>query len=111
MLGHKDDFTGPVDKVMDFFFWIPNLLVVQFLWWARQKQASTSAKWLAVLVMIIAIAFLCLGSFFSIATDWWPAIAGQFGAKDPTSEMIMLPATRNVPGLHGMDGSESVVEF
>ena len=102
--GHKDDFHGPVDKVMVFFFWIPNLIVVQLLWWARQKQASKSAKWLAVLALIMANVFLCLGSFFFIVVVWWPMIAGQFGGKEKTPEMLMVPTTSNDPKLQGMDG-------
>jgi len=32
------DFSGIFDRVMNFFFWIPNLLLVQYLLWKQKQQ-------------------------------------------------------------------------
>mmetsp|Transcript_25767 Transcript_25767/g.59874 ORF Transcript_25767/g.59874 Transcript_25767/m.59874 type:complete len:294 (+) Transcript_25767:1-882(+) len=36
--GSRLDYSGPFDKVMYFLFWVPNLLVVEYLIWRRKRN-------------------------------------------------------------------------
>jgi hypothetical protein len=76
--GHLDDFSGWFDKIMTFFFYVPNLLVVEAL--IRTPRAATSAvRWTATLAFGFATAFLLLGTYFFTRYYWGPAILMRVG--------------------------------
>jgi hypothetical protein len=77
--GHLKDFSGPFDKVMAFFFYVPNLLVVEALIRAPRASMSTSARWATAVAFSCATAFLVLGTYFFTKFYWGPAILARIG--------------------------------
>jgi uncharacterized membrane protein len=77
--GHRADFHGPFDAVMAFAFYVPNLLVVEAYLRGRGLPASGTARWGAAAVLVVASAFLVLGTYFFTTQLWGPAIARRFG--------------------------------
>lgn len=73
-LGHTRTFTGPFDRVMFFFFYLPNLLVVEA--WIRAKPftASSALRFTASLALIFAASFLVVGTYYFTLYYWGPAI-------------------------------------
>jgi len=72
--GHTKDFQGPFDAVMDFFFYIPNLLVAEAFIRARRMTASPMLKVLASAALLGAAGFLILGTYYFTKIYWGPAI-------------------------------------
>ncbi|GAA3571469.1 DUF2306 domain-containing protein [Microlunatus spumicola] len=77
-VGHTDDFRGGFDRVMAFFFYVPNLIVVGVLLRGRGRTSSTAARRSAVVVQLVATAFLVLGTYFFTVEIWAPAVADRF---------------------------------
>ncbi|RAJ97618.1 putative membrane protein DUF2306 [Larkinella arboricola] len=75
-LGHTRTFSGPFDHVMDFFFYIPNLLVAEAFIRARQYQASSALRLGASLLLMLATGFLLVGTYYFTIFYWGPAILG-----------------------------------
>ncbi|WP_375424932.1 DUF2306 domain-containing protein [uncultured Friedmanniella sp.] len=73
-LGHTEDFHGRFDQVMAFFFYLPNLLVVEAFLRGRLAAASVAARRLATGVVLGATGFLLLGTYFFTVELWGPAI-------------------------------------
>lgn len=73
-LGHTRSFSGPFDSVMAFFFYIPNLLVVEVLTRAKQYKVSPVFRLSASLVLLGAIGFLWLATYYFTLYYWGPAI-------------------------------------
>ncbi len=73
-LGHTEDFHGPFDQVMSFFFYLPNLVVVEAFLHGRLSTASTAARRVATGVVAGATGFLLLGTYFFTVELWGPAI-------------------------------------
>jgi predicted membrane protein DUF2306 len=77
--GHLKDFSGPFDKVMAFFFYVPNLLVVEALIRAPRAAMSNGLRWTAAVAFSCATAFLVLGTYFFTKFYWGPAILARIG--------------------------------
>ncbi|MGV3561105.1 DUF2306 domain-containing protein [Larkinella arboricola] len=75
-LGHTRTFSGPFDHVMDFFFYIPNLLVAEAFIRARQYRASSALRLGASLLLVLATGFLLVGTYYFTIYYWGPAILG-----------------------------------
>ena len=73
-LGHTRSFSGPFDKLMFFFFYIPNLLVVEAYTRATRYKASPILRLSASLVLLLATGFLVLGTYYFTSYYWGPAI-------------------------------------
>lgn len=73
-LGHTQQFTGVFDKVMFFFFYIPNLLVAEAFIQARDYKASSALKFAASFVLMFATIFLLVGTYYFTMYYWGPAI-------------------------------------
>ena len=73
-LGHTSDFTGPFDYFMDFFFYIPNLLVAELFINRKQLINSRFTEGIVVTVLFFATAFLILATYFFTKEYWGPAI-------------------------------------
>jgi hypothetical protein len=78
-LGHAKDFHGPFDAFMAFFFYLPNLLVVQALLRGRRTQASPALQWSSAAVLSGAAAFVVIGTLEFWKRYWGPAILGWLG--------------------------------
>ena len=77
-LGHTTTFRGPFDMVMAFFFYLPNLLVVEAFMRARGITAPSALKIGAASVLVVATGFLLLGTYFFTREYWGPAILSWF---------------------------------
>ena len=73
-LGHNQQFNGPFDYFMDFFFYLPNLVVAEIFIGRYEMLKSKVAKGFATLGMYIATAFLILATYFFTKEYWGPAI-------------------------------------
>lgn len=72
--GHTEDFRGPFDIVMAFFFYLPNLLIVEAFIRARRVAAAPALNIGAAGVLAVATGFLLLGTYFFTTEYWGPAI-------------------------------------
>ena len=72
--GHTEDFRGPFDQVMAFFFYVPNLLVVEAYVRARRRPTSVAARTVALVALSGATGFLLLGTYFFTVEIWAPAV-------------------------------------
>lgn len=77
--GHTRTFSGPFDLVMDFFFYIPNLLVAEAFIRARRGSASPALRLGAAGALAVATGFLLLGSYYFTKLYWGPAILARLG--------------------------------
>jgi hypothetical protein len=77
--GHAKDFSGPFDKLMAFFFYVPNLLVVEALIRAPRASMSAAARWAASAAFTCATLFLVLGTYYFTKFYWGPAILARIG--------------------------------
>ena len=73
-LGHADGFSGPFDYFMDFFFYVPNLLVAEA--WLRARSSPTL---LVRALLVVATGFVLLGTYFFAMELWFPAMADAIG--------------------------------
>jgi hypothetical protein len=77
-LGHESDFTGLLDRVMAFFFYIPNLLVAEIFIRGRTYKTLPVFNLLAALVLLLMTGFLLTGTYFFTKFYWGPAIVALF---------------------------------
>lgn len=73
-IGHNDDFSGIFDQIMSFFFYIPNLLIVELLLRSKNPLNSFSTKVFASTLLLVATGFLFIGTYFFTLELWGPAI-------------------------------------
>lgn len=73
-LGHTRHFDGPFDRVMAFFFYLPNLLVAEAFIRGRYHQASPVLRLSASFILLLATGFLLLGTYYFTLYYWGPAI-------------------------------------
>lgn len=74
--GHTADFTGWFDYFMDFWFYLPNLLVVEIILAEYAFFKRPSVKIAGAVTLLLATAFLLFASFFFIRDYWGPGILG-----------------------------------
>ncbi|GAB3495107.1 DUF2306 domain-containing protein [Spirosoma knui] len=79
-LGHTRTFNGPFDQVMAFFFYFPNLLVVEALSRSGTYRASATLKLLTSGLLLLATIFLGVGTYYFTRYYWGPAILTWLGA-------------------------------
>ncbi|MFC3810736.1 DUF2306 domain-containing protein [Lacihabitans lacunae] len=75
LVGHTDTFSGPFDYFMDFFFYLPNLLVAEFF---IRKKVFVTKSYLAA-----------IGSFLMLAMIGFIGLATQVFWKHYWSEPIL----------------------
>lgn len=73
-LGHLKDFSGAFDKLMSFFFYIPNLLVAEIFIGRWKFSNQPLVKFFASFVLFLATGFLLVGTYFFTLHYWGPAI-------------------------------------
>jgi hypothetical protein len=78
-LGHTDQFSGWFDYFMDFFFFVPNLIVAELFIRARRSQATTTGRIAATAALSGSAAFIALATFFFTTYGWGPAIVTRLG--------------------------------
>jgi len=72
--GHAGGFVGWFDYVMDFWFYLPNLLVAELYLRADGRQLPSWAQGLGVAVLAAATGFVGLGSYFFVVHYWLPGV-------------------------------------
>lgn len=73
-VGHTDEFDGWFDHIMAFFFYIPNLLVVELMIRARSKTSSMRLRTATSVTMICASLLLVVATWGFARVAWLPAI-------------------------------------
>lgn len=73
-LGHTEDFTGWFDKVMVFWFYVPNLAVAELAIRAGGWRPGGLARGLAIAVLAGTTAFLALATYSFTDGLWGPTI-------------------------------------
>ncbi|WP_192350050.1 DUF2306 domain-containing protein [Algoriphagus sp. Y33] len=77
-LGRRANFSGPFDQIMDFFFYIPNLLVVELFIRVNHFKTNVFPQLAASLVLLFATGFILLGTYFITLRSWGPVIINWF---------------------------------
>jgi hypothetical protein len=72
--GHTHTFDGPFDVVMDFFFFVPNLIVAEAFVRARGLQAGAGLRIGASVLLSAAALFVAVASYYFTVYHWGPAI-------------------------------------
>ena len=73
-VGHTNVFSGLFDKIMAFFFYLPNLLVVEVYLRARSRAVAPVLRLVAAGALLLATGFLGLGTYYFTLYYWGPAI-------------------------------------
>jgi hypothetical protein len=73
-LGHLENFHGPFDRVMAFFFYLPNLVVAEIFLRAKRMPSHSGFRALAVVVMNLAALIVGVGTYYFIRFYWGPGI-------------------------------------
>lgn len=73
-LGHSTNFTGPFDRIMAFFFYIPNLLVAEAFIRVRNFKTSAFLNLFSTLILLLMTLFLMVGTYYFTKFYWGPAI-------------------------------------
>jgi hypothetical protein len=72
--GHTQDFRGPFDIVMSFFFYVPNLIVAEIFIRAQRLRLNSRANIGAALVLSGATLFLAVATYYFTVGYWAPPI-------------------------------------
>jgi hypothetical protein len=72
--GHVANFRGWFDYIMAFFFYVPNLLLVELLLRSSRKETRPGVRLAASAAFVVATGFLLLGTFYFTKLYWGPAI-------------------------------------
>ncbi len=77
-IGHQHNFLGPFDRIMAFFFYIPNLFVAEIFIRSRKAMSNSFLNILSSLMIVFMTTFLVLGTYYFTKLYWGPAIVGWF---------------------------------
>lgn len=78
-VGHNSSFQGPFDYVMDFFFYIPNLIVAEIVIRRKAKTQSGIKHLIFGCILLTASGFIGLGTYYFTLYYWGPSILGWLG--------------------------------
>lgn len=78
-LGHAADFHGWFDRVMVFFFFVPNLLVAEAFIRARRTDAPPAVRAGGALVLVAAAVLVALATWTFTTKFWGPSILERIG--------------------------------
>jgi hypothetical protein len=78
-LGHTSNFDGGFDVVMDFFFYLPNLVVAEAFLRARRSAEESPARFAGALVLL-ASGFAILATWVFARDYWFPGMARGLAA-------------------------------
>ncbi len=72
--GHTSNFQGPFDYIMDFFFYLPGLLITEILIRRKSQDLSTGVKGLLSGLLLTATGFIAIGTYYFTLYYWGPGI-------------------------------------
>lgn len=78
-VGHTSAFRGWFDAFMSFFFYLPNLLIVEVLFRTRRPTLSPQLQSLGVLTLALVTSFVAFGTYVFTRRFWGPAILDWLG--------------------------------
>jgi hypothetical protein len=78
-LGHNSDFHGWFDRVMVFFFFVPNLIVAELFIRARKSNAPPALRAGGALVLAAAAVLVALATWTFTTKFWGPSILDRIG--------------------------------
>ena len=78
-IGHREDFHGPFDVVMSFFFYLPNLAVAELYLRSAWLKEHGAARVATVVLMNTATVVVAVGTYYFLRFYWGPGILGAFG--------------------------------
>ncbi len=73
-LGHTNNFDGPFDNFMAFFFYIPNLLIAEIFIGRYDIMKTKTAKRIAIFIIFMTTIFILLATYFFTKRIWGPPI-------------------------------------
>ena len=73
-VGHVPTFRGWFDHIMAFWFYVPNLLLVEILLHSSRKEAWFGVRLAASAAFTVATCFLLVGTYYFAKFYWGPAI-------------------------------------
>jgi hypothetical protein len=76
--GHTRTFDGWFDVIMDFFFYVPTLIVAELCIRARPGGAAAPARIAGTAAVLAATALVVLGTYFFTRYEWGPQILARF---------------------------------
>ena len=74
--GHTEDFRGWFDRLMSFWFYLPNLVVVEIVLAEREVFRRTWARVAGGVALLATNALVLFASFFFVRDYWGPGILG-----------------------------------
>lgn len=77
--GHSDNFQGPFDYVMDFFFYIPSLMVAEVFIRRKNSDLSLGVKSLVSVTFLVVSCFIGIGTYYFTRYYWGPSIIAFVG--------------------------------
>lgn len=76
--GSTRDLTGPFDVIMNFFFYIPNLLVAEIIIGNLKVFKSNGMKIFGSVILFCASLFILVGTYYFTKHLWGPGIMAVF---------------------------------
>ncbi|MFL5333733.1 MAG: DUF2306 domain-containing protein [Geminicoccaceae bacterium] len=76
-IGHSHGFDGPFDRVMDFFFFVPNLVVAELLIRSGRPAVAPVMRWAGIASLYAAAGFIALATFLFGRSYWIPHILAR----------------------------------
>lgn len=73
-IGHQEDFRGPFDMVMSFFFYLPNLAIAELFLRSRRRRSNTGLRAVALLILNLATLIVAVGTYYFVRFYWGPGI-------------------------------------
>jgi len=73
-IGHTQDYRGPFDIVMSFFFYLPNLAVAELFIRAGKLRSNRAFRVSAVIVLNAANVLLIVATYNIVHDYWGPAV-------------------------------------
>lgn len=73
-IGHTQEFDGWFDNIMSFFFYVPNLIIVEFMIRARNQPSNKRLQAIASTSMVLACGVLLVATWGFARVAWIPAI-------------------------------------
>ncbi|MEZ4622639.1 MAG: DUF2306 domain-containing protein [Caldilineaceae bacterium] len=75
-MGSTPMLTGPFDRIMAFFFYLPNLFVLELFFRAHARNSASGTKVFAALGLLLLTGLLLLMTLGFVAEVWMPKIWG-----------------------------------
>lgn len=73
-LWHREDFHGPFDAMMAFWFYVPNLLLAELYLRGRRWPSNSSARVATALLLNAATLIIAVGTYYFVRFYWGSAI-------------------------------------